>query len=49
MLSSEVIRMDENYMALFLQTGNPVFYTAAKSGELPEGHTGEKTPPQSEG
>lgn len=41
--------MDERYMDLFMQTGNPVFYTAAKSGELPEGHTGEKTPPQPEG
>ena len=36
--------MDERYMDLFMQTGNPVFYTAAKSGG-----TEEKPPPKPEG
>lgn len=45
MLLSEVIGMDETYMALFMQTGNPVFYTAAKTGS----RTDEQTPPKPEG
>ena len=51
MLHAEVIRMEETYMALFMQTGNPVFYTAAKNG----GQSGQTqpteytTPPKPEG
>lgn len=45
MLWTEVIGMDEAYMALFLQTGNPVFYTAAKTDRKTE----EQTPPKPEG
>ena len=40
--------MDERYMDLFLKTGNPVFYTAAKS-EPPESKAEEQTPPHAEG
>ena len=39
--------MDERYMDLFLKTGNPVFYTAAKS--VPNDKTEEQTPPRAEG
>ena len=49
MLLSEVIGMDETYMALFMQTGNPVFYTAAKNAQSPESKTEEQTPPKPEG
>ena len=41
--------MDERYMDLFLKTGNPVFYTAAKSAQSPESKTEEQTPPRAEG
>lgn len=37
--------MDETYMALFMQTGNPVFYTAAKT----DSKTDEQAPPKPEG
>lgn len=39
--------MDERYMDLFLQTGNPVFYTAAKN--TPNDKAEEQTPPHAEG
>ena len=41
--------MDERYMDLFLQTGNPVFYTAAKNAQPPESKTEEQAPPRAEG
>ena len=40
--------MDERYMDLFLKTGNPVFYTAAKNTP-PSDKTEEQTPPRAEG
>ena len=41
--------MDERYMDLFLKTGNPVFYTAAKNAQLPESKAEGQTPPKAEG
>ena len=40
--------MDERYMDLFLKTGNPVFYTAAKNAP-PNDKAEEQTPPHAEG
>ena len=40
--------MDERYMDLFLKTGNPVFYTAAKTAP-PNDNAEEQTPPKAEG
>ena len=40
--------MDERYMDLFLKTGNPVFYTAAKNTQ-PNDKAEEQTPPRAEG
>lgn len=39
--------MDERYMDLFLKTGNPVFYTAAKNTQPSDDK--EQTPPHAEG
>ena len=41
--------MDERYMDLFLKTGNPVFYTAAKNTQPLSDKAEEQTPPRAEG
>ena len=41
--------MDERYMDLFLKTGNPVFYTAAKNAQPANDKAEEQTPPKAEG
>ena len=41
--------MDERYMDLFLKTGNPVFYTAAKNVQQPNDKAEEQAPPKAEG
>ena len=41
--------MDERYMDLFLKTGNPVFYTAAKNTQPAESKAEKQTPPHAEG